>query len=53
MRGKKAKRLRAIAQAMTAGLPWTSYIKAPDEKGGRLGQCGRAVYQEAKRDSSR
>ncbi len=53
MRGKKAKRLRAIAKAMTAGLPWVSYMRLPGRRGVVLGQCGRAVYQEAKRDSSR
>lgn len=53
MRGKKAKRLRAISQAMTAGLPWLSYTRTLDNKGVRLGRCGRAVYQEAKHDRSR
>ena len=53
MRGKKAKRLRAIAKAMTAGLPWVSYVRVPKRRYITLGQCGRAVYQEAKRDSSR
>lgn len=52
MRGKRAKSLRALAQAMTAGLPWTTYTRTV--RGTiTLARCGRAVYQEAKRDKRR